>query len=377
MNNKFITTLLFFFLSISCFSFSKFETEKRFYNQEFETIYIDIVKKVDHIILSDEVLDEINAAILVTKNNDYYQNKLSQTLLRYYFLKNDLKSYLALYRNLINKTEIESHLSYIEVLNYLHSFFNQFALYEESEKIMSKIQAYNKKLPYNEKIYIESIISLNNNIRIKGNSIDVQRNKILESINYLEKIQEVFSPTKYNLLLADRYNLLAITYIEENNNSINLDHCISTFKKAIRYNNHINYYMSALIYSNLAYVYNLKKEYNTAIYYGLKAMDLTKNMPSETTLNRRIHCNLADSYNLLNKTNEFKKSYQLCDSYLKNYEKSRAGILILLPKEKNKSIEETPTSSNNKLIYIISGVIILLLSFIIIKRIKIQNFKKE
>ena len=85
MNNKFITTLLFFFLSISCFSFSKFETEKRFYNQEFETIYIDIVKKVDHIILSDEVLDEINAAILVTKNNDYYQNKLSQTLLRYYF----------------------------------------------------------------------------------------------------------------------------------------------------------------------------------------------------------------------------------------------------------------------------------------------------
>ena len=384
---RFLLPILFTIFGIQfVYSTNKFESYKKFNNENLETQHQNILGKLSS-------FDTINVKTLndsfyqesVKLENDYYINLAISNYVDYYFIQGDLKSVSKLYEENINHPKTKHLLSYILLLSKFYHFYYNYGAKNECEYILNQIYRLKDFLPHKEKLYATAISYIYDGlVEDDANKFELKKNLLLEAIQILEYLKKDLSPYEYKVRLSSAYNHLAICYLNNRKITDNLDmefnisemeHAASLLRKAIRINNDNNLMLSAIYKSNLAFVNNMLDASEDAIYYGNKSMFLANKIKNKVILLRRSACNVADTYmfnNLMNSIS-YIEAYKICNDSKTQYLKDKQIVLnniknINHPKE---IFYEKHNLSISTIILGIIGILILFLgSFFILKKFK-------
>lgn len=313
MNRIFKKFIFTFFVCIGSLTFGRelFPSEKSYYQDGFENNKKNVVENFKRLNFSNENYGFIQENLAKSKQekNHHYYNIFTRLLAEYYNYHEDYKSLIQLYDDTINTPVYENSTSYLELLARYYTFFYIHSINVECDRILNKTMQITSQLNEKEAIYGESITQYLHGLRVKGNTIDVDQKNILRSIENLELTQKYFNEKDFNLLLALRYNQLAIAYIDKNQ-----DDAISLFKKALRYCSPNDSFHRIIILSNLSYVYNLKNEPEKGLEFGLEGEKLALGANYKKISYLKLICNIHDSYRLLGQTEKALEYKTRCDS---------------------------------------------------------------
>lgn len=282
-------------------------------------------------------LSEYNKALEISKEVEKLALELKdyKSLSTLYLTKATLYNYLGLYNESIKEYEVA--IKYAELienddrrhyeLGYI--YYNMAPYYQDTSLVKS--EEYLKE----SKSEIE---------KIKNNSSEIslnQKKDMLISINMnLGTLYKTEKNPKKNIPLSEAYFKEALKEVENDDNEIDIDTKIDLFEAVLEF-------------------YYGKKEYNTAISYGEKMLDLEKSFSSP--YNRRIgYITLAKSYTAIGGNNE------ISQKYLNLYTKLNDSISIIEkdaveePIKQIISKNEKKYSEKFKRTVLVAGVLIIL-----------------
>lgn len=344
--------LLYLFLISVVPSFGKeiFESEKKFYDARLEQQYDYInqeFRSVDYSTSNyQQLLDHFTQS--KTQDNAYYVNKFSKLLFAYYLYHENYLEAIKLYDESLKNPHDSSLYSYIMLQIHFYDFFFKYGINDECEKIFERVQFLAEKLPKTERVLVDSFIRDIDGLKIRGNTIEVKRQAIMESIETLEKFKDYFDKTDYEIMLSAKYNHLAITFINENNlHEKSIENSLQLMKKAVRLNANQSVLQSARLYSNMSYAYNLIHSYDLGIEYGLKSIEILKKYGKPTDISSRVWCNVKDSYAKKQDYIQEEKFAHLCSQNLAAYEKKSQHIQQLVAHHLDNPVRQKAIRSNN------------------------------
>ena len=358
------------FLILMLFSYNLYGNifsgeEEKFFNKKFSKEVKSINKDLRTLNLSPELLKTIEGGLKesLLDKNDYYTNSYLALLFRYYHLNNNLKEAFEVYKQSKNLGVSKSKLSYIDLNLRFYYFFNSYEIDSESKKILEKIKKVISGLSEEQKQFYNANISLLESIKYNKTNMDVKRNKIVETIAVIDHLSPNISQTMYNSTMSDLYNFLAMTYLHgisevgDSKNFNNIDHSISLFKKAIRLSSDVeNKEFKMLVYSNLIYANNLKKDLDESKVYIDKVQELFSKLNYNAIYKSRIICNMTDYYEISKDVDQYNQYYKECMNSIESY-KSDKQLIEKLVIENNKILTENNEEKSFS-IYFKYGVIV-------------------
>ncbi|WP_147439135.1 flagellar export chaperone FliS [Faecalibacter macacae] len=333
--------ILIFFLSFSCFGFPKFESEKRFYDKQLNIELKEASFLLEDLKINKELEIKLLHGVEKSVTNDYYSNKFNALLVQYYTLTGQMEKCYSIFVKEIARKNIDSKLSYILLLSEFYDLFNAISYTDYKSPILNRIQFVNEHLKGDEKKYVESILLLKKSLSFNKKNINVSRDALQKSIGILDELSDILTKEDYLIAKTKTYNFLAITYLEhvvegnlKENDENRINHAISVFKQSLRFNEGKSAFSTFIVYNNLAYVYNVKGDFNESLNYSFKAKELIKNADSSVSLNAKLYCNMTDSYSLKLDEGNLQKYYPICINRLEKVKRKDETLLKLINQNK-------------------------------------------
>ena len=309
-------------------------------------------------------------------SNDYYTNLAYANFVDYFTYQGDLKSLTLLYQENITHPKTKHLLSYIQLLSKYYIVFYNYGLDDECRYILGQLKNLKNHLPEKERLYAQAIINIYDGMIEKDiNTFDLNKSLLLEAIDIIEHLKNNLQPNEYKIRLSSAYNHLAISYA--NNVQLNLnnkvdyninevEHAASLLRKAIRINSDFSYWHSTIYKSNLAYINNILKNSEDAIYYGNRSIFYASKIKNSQIFLRRSACNVADTYMVNNMTNNsaYKEAYSICIESRTKFEKDKAyfkNLLNSFNRPQNIHYEKKSFISDNLIYLLIGGVTVILI----------------
>lgn len=367
---RIVILVMFLLFSFKGYSFPKFESEQRFYDESLNKEFRAASDLLGDLYINKDLETKIKIGLNKSSDNDYYSNKFNALLFHYYFLIGDTRACYAIFEKEIMRTEIESKISYVFLLSEFYDYFNKVSYTEYTDQILKRIKFIGSELKGYEKLYVESTFLLKKSLSFNKSNIIVSRDLLNESITILEELSTVLPKEDYKVAKTIAYNYLGITYMDHlAANSNNQDdenklvHAISLFKKSLRFNATKSAYSSFTVYNNLAYANNVKGDYNQALIYTKQMDELLKNADKKVYLFDKMYCNYTDSYNLLLDKTNTEKYYPLCIKGIKEAEILKQDILNLIKENKLNISPEIKISNPHKyrnIAIVVFGLIVII-----------------
>jgi len=312
--------LTFFILLFSTLIFGReyFESEKKHIDIEFQQKHAAYSKAIRTNQFSDSFYANLIKSIdeAESKENYFYYNHFNSMLIDYYFKEKDFKAVIDLYDKQLVKPKEKNSLAYIVLQINFYNFFYKYSIDEECTHIVQNLKKIVENLEGVEKIYAKSIVDEIDGLKIKKHTIDVKQANVVEGIKTIETLAKYFNKDKHDYLLSQKYNHLAITYLEDKNR---ISHAILLLKKSLRYNNNYNTNHRLILHSNLGYAYNQIGDYESAKHHLTIAIQLIEQTNDVYEAGYRVYCNLADSYDFQNNQIQFSKYKSICENHIAKY----------------------------------------------------------
>lgn len=350
-----------------------FLSEKPHFEAKFEHHYNQILTNFRSLrfLAKDHQLLHQNIDQSIKEKNPHYINTFNQLLAEYYNHQENYKLLIELYDETINNPVYEHSISYVLLLNRFYHFFYLHNINNECDRILEKIRSIIPHLDDKEAIYVESIADYLVGLRVKGNTIDVKQKNITRSIENIENVQRFFSEIDFSLMLAHRYNHLAISYVNIDNN-----HAIMMFKKALRYTGNDDLRLRIAILSNINYLHNLTDQADKGLIYGLEGEKLCLNHNFKTNIYNKIICNLSDSYRLMGNEEKMLEYKKICDNEILVFQSKGEQLTENIKKYLNSNERKVnKTFFGRNMYYIIGGTIGIIFILVIIPLLRTQKTK--
>lgn len=362
---------------------------KKFENQDLEYQFQNIQSKLSKFD-TIEVKQKLNTFYQesIKSSNDYYTNLAISNYIDYYLYQGELSSIVRLYQENLAYPKTNHLLSYIQLLSKFYNFFYNYGIKEECQYILSQLNILKKDLPYKEQLYATAIINIYDGLFENDiNKFDLKKSLLLEAIDIIEHLKNHLSVYEYKVRLSTAYNHLAIAYTDNiqitNENNIEfkkteLEHAASLIRKAIRINADYSYMNSAIYKSNLAYINNILRNAQDAIYYGNRSIFYSSKIKNKRIILRRSACNVADTYMIYDLTNSiaYQEALTICNDSKLKFDQDKEYVQLLLKSVDHPveiTIKKRSLLSRYNIYLIIGSIIFLLIIFLVSKLKKTQT----
>lgn len=320
-----LLTIITIFLSLFTYGRDLFPSEKQFYDQKLEDRKVFLRKefRADHFTSQNFATLQESIKIAEKEENDMYYNYFQALLIQQYQAQENFKAIIDLFDRNLKNPHLEDVISYMRLQTSFYYFFYNYSIDYECDNILINIKNLAKKLDGNEEIYAQNIIKEIDGLKIKGKTIHVKQDQVMETIQTIEKLSRFFDKDEMDIYLANRYNHLAISYLEDQSR---INHGILLLKKAIRYNNNRDVKLNIILYNNISYAYNLLGDPANSLFYLEKTLPFLEESKDKYNIGYRTYCNLADSYKLSNDELNYKKYEKICFESVDKYKLKKEEI---------------------------------------------------
>lgn len=318
-------TLLMSILCLSTYGRELFPHEKQFYDKKLEDRKIFLLKEFRANRLTPKTISTLQESFKIAEKeeNAMYYNHFSSLLIQQYQAQENYKAIIDLYDRNLKNPHLEDVVSYIRLQSSFYHFFYNYSIDYECDNILIHLKDLVKKLEGYEEIYAQNMIKEIDGLKIKGKTINVKRDQVIETIHTIEKLARFFDKDDLESSLSNCYNYLAITYLEDPNH---INHAILLLKKAIRYNNNRDVKLNIILYNNISYAYNLLNDHANSLFYLEKTIPFLEETNDKFSMGYRTYCNLADSYKLANDEVNSQKYEKICLESANQYTLKKSEI---------------------------------------------------